>query len=205
MPILKTLTAPNGAVVTFHKPGTAELSFRDGVAVVRVLSWVDQAAHDAGAGQVWSWPVTLPIPDVADVEVAMVAAGMFAGGSIVADAGGGLAARRARHWAVIKQQREAREYGGFDWDGSSFDSDPESQRRIQGAVQLAVMAAATGQPFEITWVLADNTTRVLTGDDMVAVGAALGAHVSAVFAQGVLLRQDIADSDYPETIVWLSA
>lgn len=202
MPILKTITAPNGAVVTFHKPGTAELSFRDGVAVVRMLSWVDQAAHDAGAGQVWSWPITLPIPDVADVEAAMVVSGVFAGGSIVADAAGGIAARRARHWALIKQQREAREYGGFDWDGSRFDSDPESQRRIQGAVQLAVMASENGQTFEITWVLADNTTRVLTGDDMVAVGAALGAHVSAVFAQGVDLRQQIAVAADPESIVW---
>ena len=205
MPILKTLTAPNGAVVTFHKPGTAELSFRDGVAVVRMLSWVDQAAHDAGAGQVWSWPITVPIPDVADVEAAMVATGTFAGGSIVPDDSGGMAARRTRQWAVIKQQREAREYGGFTWDGSVFDSDPESQRRIQGAVQLAVMAAATGQAFEITWVLADNTTRALTGDDMVAVGAALGAHVGAVFALGVELRQAIASSDDPETISWTTA
>lgn len=205
MPILKTLTAPNGAVVTFHKPGSAEISYRDSVAVVRVSSWVDQAAHDGGAGQVWSWPVTLPIPDVADAEAAMIVSGVFAGGSLVADEGGGLAARRTRQWAVLKQQREAREYGGFTWDGSTFDSDPESRSRIMGAVQLALMAASMQQPFERTWVLADNSTRVLSGSDMIAVGLALGQHVGALFDQGVVLRQAVSTSTEPEGIGWPSA
>lgn len=205
MPILKTLIAPNGAVVTFHKPTEAELSYRDSVAVVRVSSWVDQAAHDAGAGQVWSWPVTLPIPDVPDAEAAMIVAGIFAGGSLVADEGGGLAARRTRQWAVLKQQREAREYGGFTWDGSTFDSDPESRSRIMGASQLAMLAKSAQQPFQITWVLADNSARVLSADEMIAVGAALGSHVSALFQAGVVLRQQIADSPDPETVGWPSA
>lgn len=205
MPIFKTITAPNGATVAFHKPTAAEISYRDAVAVVRVSSWVDQAAHDAGAGHVWQSVVTMPIPDVADAEAALIVAGPFAGGSLVADEGGGLAARRTRQWALIKQQREAREYGGFTWDGSTFDSDPESRNRIMGAAQLAMLAKSSGQPFEITWVLADNSSRVLSADEMIAVGAALGSHVSALFATGVVLRQQIADSPEPETVAWPTA
>lgn len=202
MPVLKTMIAPNGATVTFHKPGSAEISFRDGVVVVRMLSWIDQVAHDAGASQVWSWPVTLPLSDAADVESALLTSGQFAGGSIVPDLSASLEARRARQWMVLKQQREAREYGGFTWDGSAFDSDPESRSRIMGAVQLAILAAANGQPFERTWVLTDNSTRVLDGGDMVAVGIALGAHVGKLFDQGVALREALATSTEPETITW---
>lgn len=202
MPILKTLSTPNGVAASFHKPTAAEISYRDAVAVVRVSSWVDQAAHDAGAGHVWQSVVTLPIPDVADAEAALIVAGPFAGGSLVADEGGGLAARRTRQWALIKQQREAREYGGFTWDGSTFDSDPESRNRIMGAAQLAMLAKSSGQPFDITWVLADNSARVLTADEMIAVGAALGSHVSALFETGVLLRQVIAESSNPEAVTW---
>lgn len=204
MPILKTLTTPNGIAVSFHKPGSGEINFAAGVVVVRMLSWVDQAAHDAaaGAGQVWSWPISVPLDQAADVEAAMLLSGPFSGGSRVSDTSGSLEARRARRWAELKQQREVREYGGFVWDGSTFDSDPNSRARIMGAVQLAVLAAAEGQPFERTWVLADNSTRVLSGDDMVAVGLALGLHVGQLFDQGVQVREQLAVSDQPEAILW---
>lgn len=205
MPILKTLIAPNGVTVAFHKPATTgEINFAAGVVVVRMLSWIDQAAHDASAGTspLWSWPVTVPLDQAADVEAAMLVSGPFAGGSRVSDTSGSLEARRARRWAELKQQREVREYGGFVWDGSAFDSDPESRARIMGAVQLAVLAAAEGQAFERTWVLADNSTRVLSGEDMVAVGLALGLHVGRLFDQGVQVRAQLATSTEPETINW---
>ncbi|URI08921.1 DUF4376 domain-containing protein [Aquincola tertiaricarbonis] len=201
MPINKTMTAPNGAAVTYHKPGSAEVNYQQGVAVVRVLSWANQASHDAAAGNnpVWSWPITIAIADVANVELAITTSGIFAGGSIVADLSGGLPARRARHWAFIKQQREAREYAGFTWDGSTFDSDPDSRARITGAV---IEAQALGPEFTRTWRLADNTLRVLDAKDMLEVGRALGAHVGRVFDIGNALYQQIQASDDPESITW---
>lgn len=72
MPILKSVTTPNGVPCGFHKPVSGEYSFRDGVVVIRVASYYDQAMHDAGAGAVWVWPVTLPISQAADVEAAML-------------------------------------------------------------------------------------------------------------------------------------
>jgi hypothetical protein len=108
---------------------------------------------------------------------------------------------KAAQWTAIKQARSAAEYSGFTWDGSTFDSDAISQNRITGAVALAQMSST----FSIGWVLADNTVRTLNQSDMLAVGAALGAHVAAVFAKGVLLREVIAAAGTPaeiEAIAW---
>ena len=104
-------------------------------------------------------------------------------------------------WATIKQARSASEYAGFTSDGSTFDSDAISQNRITGAVTLAQMSST----FSIDWVLADNTVRTLNQSDMLAVGAALGAHVAAIFAKGVLLREQIEAATTAEEVagvVW---
>lgn len=115
-----------------------------------------------------------------------------------------LALRDAR-WSQIKAQRDAVEFGGYTWDGSTFDSDRESQARIMGAVQMAVLAAAAGQPFAIAWTLADNTVRTLSGADMVAVGLALGQHVATAHAVGRAMREQIEAAQSAEdlaTINW---
>jgi hypothetical protein len=112
-----------------------------------------------------------------------------------------LADFKEAQWSTIKQARSAAEYAGFTWDGSTFDSDAISQNRITGAVALAQMSST----FSIGWVLADNTVRTLNQSDMLQVGAALGAHVAAQFAKGVLLREEIeaaTTKEQVEAIVW---
>jgi hypothetical protein len=91
-------------------------------------------------------------------------------------------------WAEIKGRRDQEEYSGFTWDGSMFDSDPESQTKIIGATQLANMNPAS---FLMDWTLKDNTVRTLNGADMVAVGQALAVHVNAQHVLGRTLRQQI--------------
>lgn len=107
---------------------------------------------------------------------------------------------RMDRWQVIKAQRTAREFGGFTWDGSTFDSDTESQSRIQGAAQLATLAKLAGQPFEVDWTLADNSVRTLSGDDMLAVGQAMGRHVMAVHGAGRALRARIESAETLEEV-----
>lgn len=94
-------------------------------------------------------------------------------------------------WAQIKQARAKEEYAGFTWNSTIFDSDVISQNRITGAVMLAQMAIAGGQPYSIEWTLKDNTVRTLTAQDMLAVGTALGAHVQTQFSKGQALRAQI--------------
>lgn len=108
-----------------------------------------------------------------------------------------------RHrWNGIKQERAQREYVGFAWDGSTFDSDPVSQSRIQGAVQLAGLDPVA---FSIDWTLADNTVRTLSGADMVAVGVTLAQHVNGlhVIARGLRAQIESATTIAEvESVVW---
>lgn len=99
-------------------------------------------------------------------------------------------ARTAKR-SEIKRARDAFEFGGFDWSGYCFDSNAISQQRIQGAVQLAMAAQATGEPFSIEWTLADNSVITLDGGQMLAVGLAMGQHIQAAHGKARLLKQRI--------------
>lgn len=94
---------------------------------------------------------------------------------------------KAQRWREIRGARDAAEFGGFTWDGSTFDSDAMSQSRIMGAAQLAQLDPA----FTIDWTLADNSVRNLSAADMVAVGVALGQHVATQHATARTLRAQI--------------
>lgn len=116
--------------------------------------------------------------------------------------------RKSAKWASIKQRRSEEEFGGFTWDGSTFDSDPQSQSRIQGAAQLATLAMIASQAFSVDWTLADNTVRTLTGADMLAVGQQMGVHIMTTHATSRALREAIEAATTPEqleSIVWPTA
>lgn len=109
---------------------------------------------------------------------------------------------KLQRWESIKAERSRREYAGFTWDGSVFDSDPVSQSRIQGAVQLAGLDPVA---FSIDWTLADNTVRTLSGADMVAVGVMLAQHVNGlhVIARGLRAQIESATTIAEvESVVW---
>jgi hypothetical protein len=105
------------------------------------------------------------------------------------------------HWRALKTARTAFESGGFEWDGSLFDSDQRSQSRIQGAVQLAMLAQAQGQAFEIDWTLADDTVRTLNAADVLAVGGALAAHVMNAHAIGRAARAAVTAATSVESVL----
>jgi len=115
-----------------------------------------------------------------------------------------LAAVKLERWAQIKVAREATEFGGFVWDGSTFDSDAISQSRIMGAVQLALLAMSAEQPFSIAWTLADNAVRTLEAAEVVAVGVALGTHVATQHATARALREQIYAASTPEDVEAIS-
>lgn len=108
-------------------------------------------------------------------------------------------------WAELLIERAAREFSTFTWDGSVFDCDSESQTRIIGSATLAIIASMTAQPFSIDWTLADDTVRALSGPDMLNVGAALGAHVTAVHETSRALYDQIeaaTTNAQVEAVVW---
>lgn len=114
-----------------------------------------------------------------------------------------------QQWGLVKAARDAVISGGITWDGSVFDSDPIAQGRIAGAATLALMAVVAGQAgaFNKTWKLADNSTRMLSASDMMAVGVALGQMVQEQIDKGEVLRLQIYASttlDQVKGIVWQS-
>lgn len=94
---------------------------------------------------------------------------------------------KSQKWAEIKSARDAQEFDSFEWNGYLFQCDDISQRRIQGAVQLAVI----DPQFEIEWTLADNTAVTLSSQDMIAVGQALADHVNQGHVKSRQLRAQI--------------
>jgi hypothetical protein len=191
MPISKPIMTPNGAGVSFHKAMKANVDLVAGTVALDVASWSNEADHNAGSGLVWMWPLDMPMTALADIDAAILRVAPFNGGTVVSDLSASLDAEKVRTWARIKAARDASIASGFTWDGAVFDSDDLATQRIQGAVQLAVLAAGAGQAFFMDWTLFDNTTRALSGADMIAVGVALGSFVQVRFAAGVALRAQV--------------
>lgn len=205
MRIIKHTETPNGAPVQFHKLRRAEIDFADGTIAATVHSWVNEQVYASGANPTWAWTVVLPLSlaqTIDQLEAAVVAApnSPFAGGSVGPDLVTDLDTAKARRWAQLRAERNDREYGGFTWDGSAFDSDARSQSRIQGAAQLATLAAMASETFSIDWTLADNTVRTLSGSDMLAVGTAMGTHIAAMHATARTLREQLEAAQTIEAV-----
>jgi len=90
-------------------------------------------------------------------------------------------------WTEIKAARTAQEFGSFEWGGYVFQCDEVSQRRIQGAVQLAMLDST----LTLDWTLSDNTVQAFTAAEFEAIGQALAAHVGQCHERGRILRQEI--------------
>lgn len=116
-----------------------------------------------------------------------------------------LSAAQEEAWLRIKKRREAVEFGPFVWSGHTFDGDSESQRRIQGAAQLAAIAQAAGAPWTIVWTLADNSEIEMSAADMIGAGMALATSVASAHATARQLRAQIMQSQTLEeldAVVW---
>lgn len=102
----------------------------------------------------------------------------------------------------VKELRDQHEHGGVVTPYGVFDSDPDSQRKIAGAVIMAMIAAQNEQPFEIDWRLHDNSVVSLNTSEMIEVGVLIGQHVAA--CQQVKNTLD-AEIELAETIEDLDA
>jgi hypothetical protein len=104
-------------------------------------------------------------------------------------------------WEEIKSARSAEEFSEFNWNQNIFQCDEVSQRRIQGAVQLASLDAN----FTIDWTLANNTVITLSAQDVIDIGVTLAEHVNDCHLRSRILREDIEAATTEEellAIVW---
>jgi hypothetical protein len=207
MPIAKPVQAENGITINYHRPVHLAVDLVSNAAQVTVNSHATEQAALDGLPVAWQSrivvPATLLAGDqptlLAEVENALIAleGSTFFGGQLVADLCGSLDVAKARAWAAIKAMRAVAEEGNFIYDGGSYQAD---KVRINGAVQLAVLAKANGAAYEETWTLTDNTTRQLNADQVIALGVALGQFVSGIYATGRALRVTINEAETIEAV-----
>lgn len=105
-----------------------------------------------------------------------------------------LTALRTARWALVKARRDQAEWWGCSTALGRVDTDPESQRKTSGAVQLAMIAQATGTSFEIDWTMQDNGVAAHDAAAMIAMGVAVGQHVAACHAAALMKRQALANA-----------
>ena len=98
---------------------------------------------------------------------------------------------KAQKWAEIKAMRDQLEFGGFEFEGSIYDSDQVSQARIMGAVIAGV---------DQVWTLADNTTVELSASQLQQLYAALQAHIASAHERGRIARQLIYEAETKEQV-----
>lgn len=109
---------------------------------------------------------------------------------------------RRQAWERIKKARKAAELAPFTHAGSMYDANKE---QIGGAAQMALLAQLSEQPFSIDWTLRDNSTKTHSAAEMIAVGVALGKHVSDIYDAGRVLREQITAATTPaelDAIQW---
>lgn len=78
----------------------------------------------------------------------------------------------------LKIARDQIIFGGFGWDGSTFDSDQTAQTRLMGLYIKSQGDSNISQ----SWRLQDNSWRVLTAVDIAGIWATLNQHLTAQFA-----------------------
>ena len=90
------------------------------------------------------------------------------------DWGFALSLAKTHKWREIKLARDTLEFGGFVFDGNTFDSNQLAQQRIQNAMLLAMQDSS----ITMDWTLANNNTVNLNAITLINVGKALSYHVS---------------------------
>lgn len=104
---------------------------------------------------------------------------LIANGGVSVAPGASIEIRNAVSGLLVPLWRDRCEQGGFLYNGWRFDSDAVSVARINGAALAAQAALSAGEPFQIDWTDADNVSRTLDAEQMLALQRALVAHADA--------------------------
>lgn len=98
---------------------------------------------------------------------------------------------KTQKWVEIKALRDQIEFGGFEFEGNLYDSDPVSQGRVMSAAIAGV---------DQVWTLADNSTVELTATQLQQLYVALQTHIADVHERGRIARQLICEAETKEAV-----
>lgn len=173
----------------FHE---VDISIKGGVTTALVSPVISDPAEPGES-------YTIPEAEITgDTETAVggwltSAAGPLEGGTVMTtDEYNLLVAQRAKH-AEIKARRIELEEGGLPTSFGVVDSEPDSQRKISGGVQMALISLNTTNTvdgtttfadaffpdgFPVVWRFQDNSERPMLAEEMVQMGVEVGKQVA---------------------------
>jgi hypothetical protein len=193
MPIQKTITAPNGASLAFHKVRSANIDYASGQAHAQVASWPSEQAHNDGLPLAWMWTVLVPIAGLSDEDTALLQApnSPFIGGVKAVDQSAELPAFKARKNAEINGARLVANRLTFTFAGKEISCDELSRGDIDGVNGIVALTGALPPGFPGAWKATDNsyvpipnvTTWIQLYGAMVSKGTANFAHSQSLKAQ----------------------
>ena len=93
----------------------------------------------------------------------------------------------------VAEARDRHEWAGCATPLGRMDTDPDSQRKINGSVTMALIAQSFGQPFTVDWTMEDNATIAHGAPEMIAAGVAVGQYVADCHAHALALK-DLIDA-----------
>lgn len=210
MPILKPITAPNGAAVAFHKALQVNYDPVAATVAVNVASWADEDTHNAGGGLVWMWPMDMTPAALSGLDAALALVAPFDGGTVVSDDSQSLAAVQLRQCATLDDAyaqaiSRAVSFTTAAGDTHTYQADPGSVQKLSNCLLgwLGAQAVPAGFFFQ-----ASNNTRVpFTYADLRGLAAAF---INAGFAAYVQLQdlkvavRSATTPDAARAIVWPS-
>lgn len=211
MPILKAISAPNGAAVGFHKAVQVNYDPVAQTVGVNVASWADEDTHNAGGGLVWMWPVDMPTSALAGLDAALAATAPFDGGTVVSDDSQSLAAVQVRQCALLDAAyttaiAQTVAFTTAAADTHSYQSDPDSVSKLSAC--LLGWMGAQAVPDGFYWLASDNTRVVFTWADLQGLAAALidaGHTAFAVLQDLKVAVRAAATPDAVRSITWPAA
>lgn len=204
MPFTKTFTAPNGAVLTYHRVGKAEV-FPDN-ASFWIQSWVDEQAFLDGKPPLYNTPMQINsvLTLLAQLETSVVEGdNPFGGATIVSAAGADIEQLRRRQWAAIKDSRDKLDNKPIPVPGADFSLDGDQSSRID--IMGGIMSMQASGVETIEWRCADNVMRSLTLQQLTASGTAIAARRAMLIGISDPLYQQLQAAGTAaeiEAIIW---
>lgn len=102
--------------------------------------------------------------------------------------------------AEINAARDAAEQGGFFYMGKTFDSNIVSCVRIQGAAQSMQAASMVEDVPSITWTCKDNSTIVLSAQELMGLSVALAEWSNQCHQKATTLKTQIENATSQEEL-----
>jgi hypothetical protein len=211
--VTKSITTPDGSVVTHHEVMECKVVRDEDDVTLLIHSWPNEASRLNGFAEVARAQVLIPLPNLnlglglkMAVLSALTALTDWQGGTTYLASLPTLSGEKYRKTTLLRAERNRREFEApLVWGGSPFDMDPVSQLRILGAALTAASAIESQQAYSETWTLADNTDRVMSASDMVSLDAARRTYVSGLAATLRQLRAQVdaaTTREAVDAIVW---